>query len=61
LENLNNDDVDINRTWESIRYNTKVSATESADCYELKQHKQWFGAECSKLHVLEQRKQAKLQ
>jgi hypothetical protein len=49
--------VDINRTWETIRENTKLSAKESY--YELKKHKPWFNKGCSRL--LDQRKQAKLQ
>jgi hypothetical protein len=58
LENLNNV-VDINRTWETIRENIKISAKESLDCYELKKHNPWFDEGCSKLS--DQRKQAKLQ
>jgi hypothetical protein len=50
--------VDINRTWETIRDNIKISAKES-DCYELKKHKPRFDEGRSKL--LNQRKQAKLQ
>jgi phosphoglycolate phosphatase-like HAD superfamily hydrolase len=37
------DDVDINRVRESIRQNTKPSATDSLGYYELKQHKPCFG------------------
>jgi hypothetical protein len=36
-ENL--DDVDINRTWETVRENIKISANGSSGYYELKQHK----------------------
>jgi hypothetical protein len=61
LENLDDDDddVDINRAWESIRENMKASATEYLSYYELKHHKPQFDEECLKL--LDQRKQAKLQ
>jgi hypothetical protein len=38
LENLN-DNADINKAWESIRKNTKTSATENLGHYEMKQHK----------------------
>jgi hypothetical protein len=58
LENLD-DNVDINRTWENIRDNIKISAIESLDHYELKQHKPWFDEECSKL--LDRKRQAELQ
>jgi hypothetical protein len=34
LENLNAED--INRAWETIRENIKISAKESLSCYELK-------------------------
>jgi hypothetical protein len=37
-----NDDVGINRDWESIRGNVKVSATESLGYYKLKKHELWF-------------------
>jgi hypothetical protein len=57
LKNLN-DEVDINRAWETIRENIKISAKESSSYYELKKHKPWFDKGCSKL--LDQRKQAKL-
>jgi hypothetical protein len=58
LENFD-DDVDINRTWETIRGNIKISPKESLGYYELKKHKSWFDEGCLKL--LDQRKQAKLQ
>jgi hypothetical protein len=58
LENLDTE-VDINRTRETIRKNTKISAKESLGFYELKQHKPWFDEGHSKL--LDRRKQAKLQ
>jgi hypothetical protein len=57
LANLD-DDVDINRAWETIRENIKISAKASLG-YELKKHKPWFDKGWSKL--LDQRKQAKLQ
>jgi hypothetical protein len=31
-------EVDINRAWETVRENTKISAKESIGCYELKKH-----------------------
>jgi hypothetical protein len=40
LENLD-DDADINRVWETIRENIKISAKESLGYYELKKHKPW--------------------
>jgi hypothetical protein len=58
LENLVAE-VDINRAWETIRYNIKISAKASPDYYELMKHKPWFNEGCSK--SLHQRKQAKLQ
>jgi hypothetical protein len=51
--------VDINRAWETIRENLKISAKASLGDYELKKHKSWFEEGCSEF--LEQRKQAKLQ
>jgi hypothetical protein len=53
------DDVDINRAWETNRDNIKISAKETLCYYELKLHKPLFDKECSKL--LHYRKQAKLQ
>jgi hypothetical protein len=58
LENLDTE-VDINRTWETIRENIKTSNKESLGYYEWKEHKPWFDHGCSNL--LDQRKQAKLQ
>jgi hypothetical protein len=55
LENLDAE-VDINRAWETIRENIKISAKESLGYYELKP---WFNRGCSK--ILDQRKQAKVQ
>jgi hypothetical protein len=51
--------VDINRAWETIRENIKISAKETIGYYELKKHKSWFDIGCSKL--LDQRKQARFQ
>jgi hypothetical protein len=59
LENLDDDDVDISRAWESIGENMETSTTESLGYYELKQRKPWCNDECSKL--LDQGRQAKLQ
>jgi hypothetical protein len=58
LENLDTE-VDINRAWEIIGENIKISAKDSLGYYELQKHKPWFDEGCSKL--LYQRKQAKLQ
>jgi hypothetical protein len=33
---------DINRAWETIRENIKISAEESLGYYELKKLKSWF-------------------
>jgi hypothetical protein len=32
-------EVDVNKAWEAIRENIKISAKESLDYYELKKHK----------------------
>jgi hypothetical protein len=55
LENLDAEVV-INRAWETIRENIKISAKERLG-YELKKHKPWFNKGCSKL--LDQRNQVK--
>jgi hypothetical protein len=34
--------VDINRAWETVIYNIKISAKESLG-YKLKKHKPWLG------------------
>jgi hypothetical protein len=34
--------VVINRTWENVRENIKVSSTGNLGYYELKQHEPWF-------------------
>jgi hypothetical protein len=54
-----NAEVDVNRAWETVRDNIKISAKESLGYYELKKHKSWFDEGCSKL--LDQRKHDKLQ
>jgi hypothetical protein len=41
LENLDTE-VDVNKAWETIRENIKISAKESLAYYELKKHKPWF-------------------
>jgi hypothetical protein len=58
LENLNVSE-DINRAWENIKENIRISAKEILGLCERKQHKPWFDEECSK--YLDQRKQAKMQ
>jgi hypothetical protein len=45
LENLVDDDVGINRTWESIRGNIRASVAESVGYCELKSHKPRFDEE----------------
>jgi hypothetical protein len=52
-------ELDVNKAWETIRENIKISAKEGLGYYELKKHKPWFDEGCSKL--LDQRKQARLQ
>jgi hypothetical protein len=47
LENLDSE-VDVNKAWETVRENIKISARESLGYYELK-HKPWFDEGCSKL------------
>jgi hypothetical protein len=49
----------INRAWDTIRKNIKISAKECTDHCEAKRHKPWFDEECLKL--VHQKKQAKLQ
>ncbi|PNF44043.1 hypothetical protein B7P43_G16217, partial [Cryptotermes secundus] len=48
LENLDTE-VDVNKTWETIRENKRISAKESLGHYELKKHKPWFDERCSEL------------
>jgi hypothetical protein len=50
---------DINRAWDAITENIKISAKECVGHCEAKHHKPWFDEECSEL--VDQRKQAKLQ
>jgi hypothetical protein len=45
LENLDTE-VIINRTWEAIRENIKISAKESVGYHELKKPKPWFDEGC---------------
>jgi hypothetical protein len=54
LENLDTEG-DVNKVWETIRENIKISAKESLGHYEPKKKKPWFNEECSEL--LDQRKQ----
>jgi hypothetical protein len=58
LENLE-DNGDINRAWDAIRDNIKISAKECIGHCEAKRHKPSFDEEC--LKFVDQRKQAKLQ
>jgi hypothetical protein len=48
LEDLDTE-VEINSAWETIRENIKISAKESLDYFEFKNHKPWFDEGCSKL------------
>jgi hypothetical protein len=59
LDNLN-DSKDINRAWENIKENIKISATKSLGLHVRvwKQYKAWFDEVCSLF--LDQRKQAKM-
>jgi len=58
LENLG-DDEDINRVWDNIKGNIKISAKGSLSLYELKEHKQWLDEECFKF--LDQKRLSKMQ
>jgi hypothetical protein len=58
LENLE-DSGNINRAWENIRKNIKISAQECLGYCESKHRKQWFDEEYSEL--VDRRNQAKLQ
>jgi hypothetical protein len=58
LKNLDTDG-DVNKAWETIRENIKISAKESLSHYEPKKNKSWFDEGC--LELLDQRKQTKLQ
>jgi len=44
-ENLS-DSEDINRAWEKVKENIKISAKGSLDLYELKLPKPWFNEKC---------------
>jgi len=48
----------INRNWENIKENIKISVKESPSLHRLKQHTPCFDEEC--LGFLDQRKQAKM-
>jgi hypothetical protein len=50
LENLE-DNGNINRAWNTIRENIKISAKESLSYCESKHHKPWSDEECSKVVV----------
>jgi hypothetical protein len=43
-----NGEVDVNKAWETIRENIKISAKESLRYYEVKKNKPWFDEGCSK-------------
>jgi hypothetical protein len=43
------DSWDINRAWDNIRENIKISAQESLGYCESKHHKPWFDEECLEL------------
>jgi hypothetical protein len=59
LWELKNLSEDINRVWETIQNNVKISAKWSLGRYEEKQQKPWYDEKCSQF--LDQRKQAKMQ
>jgi hypothetical protein len=44
LENLNAS-KDIDRLWENIEENIRISAKDALGLYEQKRHKPWFGEE----------------
>ena len=46
LENLY-DSEETNRAWENMKEDIKISAKETIDLYDGKQHKPWFDEECS--------------
>jgi hypothetical protein len=58
LENLE-DNGEINRTWDAIRENIKISTKDCISHCEAKCHKPWFDEECSEF--VDRRKQADLQ
>jgi hypothetical protein len=39
-------EVDINRAWETITENIKISSKESLGYHEMKKHKPWFDEGC---------------
>ena len=41
-----NDDEDVNRTWENIKDNMRISVEESLDLLKFNQNKPWFDEEC---------------
>jgi hypothetical protein len=47
-------EVDVNKAWEIIRENIKISAEESLGYYEPKKNKSWFDEGCPKF--LDQKK-----
>jgi hypothetical protein len=57
LENLD-DNGDINRAWETVRENIKISAEEGIRLCKSKSYKTWFDEKCLKL--VDQKKQAEL-
>jgi hypothetical protein len=52
-------EVDINRAWETITENIKISTKERLGYYELKKHRPWFYERFSEL--LDKKKHATLQ
>jgi hypothetical protein len=50
---------DINRAWENIKENIKISARDSLGLHKWKQHKPWFDAEYSQF--LDKMTQVKIQ
>jgi hypothetical protein len=58
LENVS-DEEDINRSWKSIKENSKILAKGCLGLHEMRQHKPMFDEEY--LGMLDQRKQAKMQ
>jgi hypothetical protein len=53
------DNGDLNKAWETVRENIRISAKESIGFCDSKSNKAWFNEECLKL--VDGRKQAKLQ
>jgi hypothetical protein len=53
LENIDTE-MDVNRVWETIRENIKISAKESLGYHELKKHEPWFdkgSKDCYRIQV----------